>query len=120
MKLYKILSKLIFENTARDEVNNAINNKKIVNISYAGDDNTHAGMRTIEIYSFGMSTSGNLVIRAYQISGDTKTFKPEWKLFRLDRINNFEITNNNFGAPRPNFNSMGDNMMTTIYNVAKF
>jgi predicted DNA-binding transcriptional regulator YafY len=120
MKLYKILSKLILENTARDEVNNAIDNRQIVNMSYAGDDNTHAGMRTVEIYSFGMSTSGNLVIRAYQISGDTKTFKPEWKLFRLDRINKFEITDSKFETPRPKFNSMGDNMMTTIYNVAKF
>jgi len=120
MKLYKILSKLIFESTARDEVNNAINNRQVVNISYAGDDNTHAGLRTIEVYSFGMSTTGNLVVRAYQVSGDTKTFKPEWKLFRLDRVNRWEATDNTFDTPRPKFNSMGDNMMTTIYNVAKF
>lgn len=120
MKLYNILNNLIIENNTRDEVNNAINNRALVNIYYDGDDNTHSGQRTIEVYSFGMSRGGNLVIRAYQVAGDTNTFQPSWKMFRLDRITRWETSNMKFSTPRPNYNRMGDNSMSTVYNTVKF
>ncbi len=120
MKLYNILNNLILENNARQDVINAINNRNLVNIYYDDEDSNHSGQRTIEVYNFGMSRSGNLVIRAYQVAGDTSTFQPSWKLFRLDRITRWEPSNLKFNTPRPNYNRMGDNSMMTVYNTVKF
>jgi len=133
MKLYNILDELILENksilleSSRDEVVKAIEGKYRVNIYYAGDDNTKAGKRHIEVYGFGLSKSGSPVIRAYQVFGDTKTIVPKWKLFRLDRITRWEPTSFKFYSPVsdrgtniPAYNPNGDASMSTVYNLARF
>ena len=129
MKLYNIFEKLILENVNRSEVIKAIDSRYRVNIDYMGDDETEPGKRTIEIYAFGMSRSGNLIIRAYQGFGKTTTVNPGWKIFRLDRINNWQPINVKKGifnspisdrANVPPFNPNGDKTMSTVYKVAQF
>ena len=97
MKLYNAYKTLILENAVnRQDIIDAITNHNGVNIYYAGDNNVAAGKRYIEPYVFGMSTKGNDIIRAYQMFGDTKTIKPAWKLFRVDRIEQWETTSARF------------------------
>lgn len=126
LKLYNIFENLILEDN-RSSIMDAIDRKYRVNIYYLGDDNTAAGKRTIEVYGFGLTKAGNPVIRAYQLFGDTKTFVPAWKFFRVDRIARWEPTSFRFYSPIsdrdpsiPKFNPNGDATMSTVYKIAKF
>jgi predicted DNA-binding transcriptional regulator YafY len=129
MKLYNLLEELILENTSRDAVVDAIEGKYRVNIHYAGTDGVSAtGKRTIEVYAFGLTKAGNPVIRAYQPFGDTKTSKPSWKFFRLDRITRWEPLYKNkvykpisdIDGSIPKANLYGDKSMSVVYNIIKF
>lgn len=101
-------------------VNNAINNKNEVIIYYDGDENTSKGKRNVEVYAYGISMAGNPVIRAYQLSGDSDTIVPEWKLFRVDMISQWSVLKRRFTTPRPKFNPNGDKSMKSVLNIAKF
>lgn len=129
MKLYKIYEELILEDVNRSEVLKAIETRYRVNIDYMGDDETEPGKRTIEVYAFGQSKGGNLIIRAYQGFGRTTTVIPSWKMFRLDRITKWEpinIKKGIFNSPIsdrtnvPAFNPNGDKSMVTVYAVTQF
>jgi predicted DNA-binding transcriptional regulator YafY len=120
MKLYNIFEELILENISRNSIVDAINNRYVVNINYAGDDNTAQGPRYIEVYAFGLSKSNNPVIRAFQLAGDSKTLSPQWKMFRVDRIKRWEPTQREFNKPRNGFNPNGDNAMSVVHNITKF
>jgi hypothetical protein len=101
-------------------INNAINNKNEVIIYYDGDENTSKGKRNTEVYAYGISMAGNPVIRAYQLSGDSDTIVPEWKLFRVDRISQWSVLKRRFTTPRPKFNPNGDKSMKSVLNITKF
>ncbi len=127
MKLYNLFEEVILEAVTRDKVIKAIDGKYRVNILYQGEDENFAFKRTIDVYALGLSTAGNLIIRAYQPFGATTTEIPKWKFFRLDRIEKWEPTNYKFYKPIsdydpsiPTFNRAGDNAMSTVYNIAKF
>ena len=127
MKLYNLFESLILESASRDQIMDAIDRKYRVNIYYAGDDNTAAGKRHIEVYAFGLTKNGNPVIRAFQLFGNSDTIVPDWKLFRLDRITRWEPTNMQFYTPVSSrgsgiaqFNPNGDGSMSTVYKIAQF
>jgi hypothetical protein len=127
LSLQNIFESLILEEISRDEINDAINNKYRVNIFYDGDGINGKGKRTIEVYGYGLNHFGNLIIRAYQVFGDTKTKKPAWKTFRTDRISKWEKTGWKYNSPinqrdpsAPKFNPNSDKDMSRIYNLAKF
>ena len=101
-------------------INNAINNKNDVIIYYDGDENTSKGKRNVEVYAYCISMAGNPVIRAYQLSGDSDTIVPEWKLFRIDRISQWSVLKIRFTTPRPKFNPNGDKSMKSVLNITKF
>ena len=101
-------------------INDAINNKNEVIIYYDGDENTSKGKRNVEVYANGISLAGNPVIRAYQLSGDSDTIVPEWKLFRADRISQWSVLSKRFSTPKPKFNPSGDKSMKSVLNIAKF
>lgn len=120
LKLYKIYEELILENISRNSIIDAMDNRYIVQINYAGDDNTAAGPRYVEVYAFGNSKNGNPVIRAFQLAGDTKTIAPSWKLFRVDRITRWEPTQRGFNRPRNGFNPTGDKAMSVVHKITNF
>lgn len=127
MKLYNIFENIILESVRPDEVIEAIDKKRRVNIEYDGDDEESKGRRTIDPYAYGLSKNNNPVIRAYQVFGDTSSEVPKWKLFRLDRIIKWEPTGYVFKKPVsdidpsiPDFNPLGDELMNTVYKIAKF
>lgn len=100
LKLYNLFEQVILESISRDKIFDCLIHKYRVNITYAGEDGDRAtGKRTIEVYAYGTTQNGYPVIRAYQIFGETKTKKPAWKFFRLDRILSWEPTNFYFYTP---------------------
>jgi hypothetical protein len=121
--LLEIYNKVfIKESIGVDSITDAIKNKYQVVIKYEGDP-AHGiapGIRTIEAYAYGLTKSGNPVIRAYQPYGDTASKVPNWKFFRLDRIKYWKATYKIFNKPAPGFNPDGDKSMSVAYSIANF
>lgn len=127
LSLQNIFESVILEGAQRSDIIDAIQNKYRVNIYYGGDDEQGKGKRTIEVYGFGMNKFGTPIIRAYQVFGDTKTEKPAWKTFNINKIIRWEKTNWKFTKPVsdrdpsiPKFKPDGDKDMVTTYARAKF
>jgi hypothetical protein len=123
LNLYDILQKVLNESVSPENVVDAINNKTQVIIKYSDEKNRAPEKRLIEPYVYGISRAGNSVFRAYQYEGDTFRGIPKWKLFRLDRVTDWQPTDNHFNAqPRERgwnaeaYNEHGDNSMTTVLN----
>ena len=117
------------ESVSPGEVVDAINNKVIVKCRYDDGKNNKTGVRYIEPFAYGLSKSGNEVLRAFQVeAGPNGSLRgtPKWKLFRLDRFvswnptrTKFELTPDEEGwANAEHFNRNGDRSMTTVYAIA--
>ena len=103
-------------------VNDAIKGRYQVTINYKGDPKhgIAPGLRTIQIYVYGLTKVGNPCVRAYQPYGDTASKVPSWKLFRLDRITAWKPTFALFNKPAPLFNPNGDKSMSVVYTMVNF
>lgn len=94
----------------RELIDQAIREKKVIRIKYKDGPVVLAGHRVIEPHAFGLATSGNEVVRAWLRDGVSKTGDsgespmPGWRLFRLDRIKNIEILDEDFKT-RKGYNS---------------
>ena len=129
MTLRRLLKEAILEESADvNDVTSAIDNhtRVIINYHSKGDDKA-SGPRVIEVYAYGVTSAGNPVIRAFQPYGDTTSKVPSWKMFRLDRIVEWQPTEQHFSKPASDyyggvgsFNPNGDNTMASVYKVAKF
>ena len=108
--LSEILNSVLRESLGVDisQIVDAINNRYAVHITYSGDDDrinlykrSGNGKRLIQPYVIGKHrTTGNLVLRAYQMSGDTTDgISNGWKFFRIDRITSWNPTNYVFHKP---------------------
>ena len=113
---------MLIESVSINSITDSIKNLYQVVINYEGDP-AHGiapGKRVIEVYAYGLTKSGNPVIRAYQPYGDTASTVPEWKFFRLDRILDWRPTGQYFTQARPDFNPNGDRSMSVVYDIANF
>lgn len=99
-----------------------VKKRKIIRCKYndGKNDPQGLGMRTIEPHCMGMTKSGYTAIRAFQSEGATRTEKPQWKIFRVDRFTYWEDTKQVFNQARPLFNPLGDKSFKKIYTIAKF
>ena len=62
------------------------------------------GLRTIEPHTYGINMHDNELLRAYQLSGASKSGEqPHWKLFRVDRIESVTLLPENFDGPRDGY-----------------
>lgn len=121
--LLEIFNELFLnESVSTNSVTDAIKKRYRVTINYEGDPKhgVAPGMRTVEVYTYGLSKAGNPVIRAYQPYGDTASKVPDWKFFRLDRITSWQPTYALFNRPAPKFNPKGDKTMSVVYTIADF
>ena len=126
--------KTLFESIITEEINitkvtDAIRKRKPVKITYKADDEPRGqGERIIHPVAYGISKAGNMVLRAFQPYGDTKTKTPHWKLFRLDRITKWRpLKNSKFnlqpkdqGFDAPAYNEIGDNSLASVIDQVKF
>ena len=72
MKLLNNLKTIITEIAAVTDVQDAINNKKVIIINYDGKE-YGKGYREIEPVCLGISKRGNQVLRAWEIEGSSHT-----------------------------------------------
>lgn len=126
MKLYNTLNTLILEVASRDQVFDAIKNKRVCVINYNGDEPGGKGLRVIEPVAFGLSKKGNAVLRAWDREGASHTaYKgekplPGWRLFRLDKMDFIRPTQETFDTPKPDYNPNGDKSMKRVFINAVF
>lgn len=129
MLLGKLLAEILLEESVNgQDVSDAIDKHERVIINYHSKGKDEAtGSRVIEVYAYGLTKSGNPVIRAFQPYGDTTSKVPSWKFFRLDRIDSWEPTGQTFSEPASDvyrgmgdFNPNGDKTMGVVYKVAQF
>lgn len=109
LKLNSIYKNVLVEVVAREKITDAIEGKNVVRIYYATPPRETRGYSFIEPHAYGVSEDGNYVIRAYQTRGVSDSETAGWKLFRVDRIVFFEITDETFNI-RPDFNPQDKNM----------
>jgi len=132
MSLFKDIAKqtLLLELTDSQErdkdIENAINNVLRVRIGYDDEQGGKGkNLRYILPVAFGLSKSGNKVIRAYQPSGSSKRGVPNWKLFRMDRIYSWDNGKKTFKDYKDKLidlglNTHGDNSMTKLFAITPF
>jgi predicted DNA-binding transcriptional regulator YafY len=126
MKLYNTFNKLILEVASRDQIYNAIKDKRVCVIYYQGDEPGGKGLRVIEPVAFGLSKRGNAVLRAWDREGAShrgylnKKPLPSWRLFRVDKITFLRPTEESFDTPKPNYNPNGDKSMERVFINAVF
>ena len=84
----------------------AISGRKLVTLWY------DPGARVIEPHAFGIGTDGQLLLRAFQIEGESKSGEHvHWKLFRIDRMRDVAHNGVTFFGPRPEY-KQNDRAMT--------
>ena len=126
MKLTESLKTLITEIASIETVMDCVKNRKRCIIYYNGDEPGGKGLREIEPVAFGVSKSGNRVLRAWENEGSShrgylgKKPLPGWRFFRLDKIMSIKPTGETFYEIRPNFNPNGDKSMSSVILVSKF
>jgi hypothetical protein len=121
-------SVLLEESVSEQDIDDALDNHRRILINYhsKGED-IATGDRIIEVYAYGTTSAGNPVIRAFQPYGDTTSRVPSWKFFLLDRISEWDPTDQIFTQPASDiykglgeFNPNGDNTMAVVFKVAQF
>lgn len=118
LNLNNILNSILQENIDKDSVIDAINNKRVIMMTYDDEkDGAHTGKRWTEPYSLVTLPSGNLGLRGFQYNGDTRRGVPHWKLFRLDRVVSWTPTSSKFTVDREGYNRLGDKQYPTIAQV---
>lgn len=85
----------------------AVSNRNVLTFTY--DDKA----RVIEPHAVGINSKGELVLRGYQIGGDSATSPQAWKLFLADKMVDLEVSNVIFISARPGYKA-GDRAMVDI------
>lgn len=126
-----IIKSILTEEANIEGVSDAIKKHYEVEVDYYANDATNnkgKGKRIIQPVALGHSKSGNLIVRAFQPYGDTKTKTPHWKTFRIDRFGEWKpLKKRTFQEP-PDFqynaegkyNENGDKTMTDVLIQADF
>mgnify|MGYP001080585643 CR=1 FL=1 len=86
---------------------NAVKNRSLVAFAY--DDKP----RVVEPHAVGINKAGNLVVRGYQVGGESATTRSSWKLFTVDKMEGLMPIDGDSQAPREGYR-MGDAVMVTI------
>ena len=137
LKLYDLLNEVIFEernllieSVSDNEINDAMDKRYKVWITYQGAEEDTPSARLIAVYAYGTTKRGNKVIRAFQDSGATRRNgkRIAWKYFRIDRILSWEPTDfylrkdksiSDINPSIPKYNKVGDKSMSTFFRNVK-
>lgn len=88
----------------------AIQHKRVIEFIYDGCQ------RIVEPHAVGYSSQGNLLLRCYQVGGQSRSSPvPDWRLMTVAKIQNLGVVpNRHFTSPRDDY-KRGDSAMATIY-----
>jgi hypothetical protein len=88
---------------------NSISNQTVLALTYKGI------AREVEPHAYGLGTSGNDLLRCYQVAGGHTSDKPHtWDLLVVGEISGLSDTGRAFGGARPEY-KRNDSAMSTIY-----
>lgn len=90
------------------EICDAIHKRRRLRFWYRG------GLRTVEPYAYGVADGGHPILRAYQVSGYSRSHERSWKLFRVTEIEELAMLDEVFEAPQDGY-MRNDPTMTKIY-----
>lgn len=62
------------------------------------------GERTVEPHALGYNAQGKLLLRAYQLSGNSLYNKGDWKLFAVDKMGDLFQIIDTYTQVRPGYN----------------
>lgn len=85
----------------------AVAERKLLAFSYDGLN------RLVEPHAVGLNKSGLMVMRAWQLAGESATVVAGWKLFTLEKATNMSVVDLPSQAPRPGYKA-GDKGIATI------
>ena len=89
-------------------IGDAIRQKKLLSFTYDGY------ARVVEPHTYGRDKKGELMLRAFQIQGGSKSNDPfEWKVFCERDMRNVRVLDQHFTTPRPGYRR-GDRLFTQI------
>ena len=87
----------------------AIKQKNVLSLTYEGIP------REVEPHAYGVSKSGNELLRCYQVSGRHNSERAhDWELLSVAQIAGLVNTGAIFAGPRPDY-KRGDKAMALIY-----
>ena len=90
-------------------ITNAINRRSTLALTYQGI------RREVEPHVYGRGTSGNDLLRCFQIAGGQASMKPSsWELLVVDQISGLSETGRMFAGARPDYRR-DDKEMARIY-----
>lgn len=117
----EIVAEILTEDVQIGKVNDAIARTYEVKINYQSDNDNASGERIIQPVAYGLTKSGNPVIRAFQPFGDTQSSVPAWKFFLLSGIQSWKpLYKRIFRTAPEGFNPNDDKTMSVVYKIAKF
>lgn len=91
------------------QIAQAISNRRLLRFYY------EPGIRVVEPHALGVSADGNILLRAYQTGGASKSGEhANWKLFRVEKITSLEVTGEQFSGARPGYNPNDPAMKSRI------
>ncbi len=95
--------------TMNNTIITAIKNRTVLALTYKGV------ARQVEPHAYGHATTGNDLLRCYQVSGGHTSDKPhDWDLLIVSEISALSDTGRTFAGARPEYRR-GDKAMSTIY-----
>ena len=87
----------------------AIKERKLIEFFYEN------GVRIVEPFACGYGRRENLLLRAFQVEGYSKSGNPSgWKLFIVEKISQFRILEKTFESYREGYNPLGDSQIPDI------
>ena len=91
-------------------LHHAIEHHLLVEFEYEG-----LGLRRVQPFCLGLTLSGKLGLRAYQIAGESKTKIPQWKMFDLGKASKLRVLSESFDPQSQENYHIGDKHMKTIF-----
>ncbi len=87
----------------------AVREKRVVSFVYNG----HA--RLVEPHAYGVSATGEVVLHAFQIEGESASKPPPgWRTFNVMLIGDLTVTDRKFNEPRPDY-AQGEPPLAAIW-----
>ena len=91
------------------EIENSIAARRCLEILYG------PGWRLVEPHVLGRASNGDVILRAFQVSGASTSGVPEgWKLLRVDRMRALRPGGQLFDGPRPDYNPLDPAMKDRV------
>jgi predicted DNA-binding transcriptional regulator YafY len=101
-------------------IRDAMDQRKTIRLEYSGENEVGFHERELEPWCYGIhADTGNACLRAYQVAGYSESGYPDempfWRMARLDRMKDVEITDNDIRPNSPEHYNPDDKDMRKIF-----